>query len=210
AATSKPPTRGSWPRDGPRRPPVRCSLSVSHKPPPSVDSRSSRPHSAEHVAAAGSSLAGGHSRRWARAPASLVHRSFHPRLLRQRSVRLPGGCGAIRHHEGVLRGQPHRIPVSDGARRALVRLRALRYSLVGLLCSLGCIALACVLGTRAYDRKTGLVAAAILAVMPLEIFTWSPLLVDSVTPVYWGATLGLFYLGLPDNQRRARLLLFAS
>src|SRR5262249_29813142 len=86
------------------------------------------------------------------------------------------------------------------------------YSLVGLLCSLGCIALAYLLGKRAYGPKTGLVAAAILAVMPLEIFYWSPLLVDAVTPFYWGASLGLFYLGLAEDAapRRAGLFLLAS
>src|SRR5262249_40505437 len=62
------------------------------------------------------------------------------------------------------------------------------------------------------DRKTGLIAAAILAVLPLEIFLWSPLLVDAVTPFYWGASLGLFYLGLADDPpaRRPSLLLFAT
>lgn len=85
------------------------------------------------------------------------------------------------------------------------------YSVVGLLCSLGCIGLAYLLGKRAYDSRTGLVAAAILAVMPLEIFYWSPLLVDSVTPFYWGASFGLFYLGLDDPPpRQPSLLLFAS
>jgi len=91
-------------------------------------------------------------------------------------------------------------------------LRPFAYSLVGLLCSLGCIVLAYVLGARAYDRKTGLIAAAILAVLPLEIFCWSPLLVDSVTPFYWSLSLGLFYLGLVDDPpaRHRAWLLFAS
>lgn len=86
------------------------------------------------------------------------------------------------------------------------------YSLVGLLCSLGCVGLAYVLGTRAYDEKTGLVAAAIVAVLPLEIFCWSPLLVDAVTPFYWSLSFGLFYLGLVDDPtaRRPALLLFSS
>jgi 4-amino-4-deoxy-L-arabinose transferase-like glycosyltransferase len=90
--------------------------------------------------------------------------------------------------------------------------RHFAYSFVGLLCSLGCVALAYVLGKRAYDGKTGLVAAAILAVMPLEIDYWSPLLVDAVTPFYWGASLGLFYLGLVEDppSPRPKLLLFLS
>jgi 4-amino-4-deoxy-L-arabinose transferase-like glycosyltransferase len=86
------------------------------------------------------------------------------------------------------------------------------YSFVGLLCSLGCVVLAYVLGTRLYGRGTGLVAAALLTVMPLEICYWSPLLVDAVTPFYWGASLGLFYLGLVDDppSRRRGLLFFLS
>jgi 4-amino-4-deoxy-L-arabinose transferase-like glycosyltransferase len=90
--------------------------------------------------------------------------------------------------------------------------RPFAYSLVGLLCSLGCIVLAYALGTRVYDRKAGLVAAAILAVMPLEIYCWSPLLVDSVTPFYWGASLGLFFLGLVEDPpaRHRQVLLFVS
>src|SRR5262249_9091825 len=49
-------------------------------------------------------------------------------------------------------------------------------------------------------------------VMPLEICYWSPLLVDCVTPFYWGASLGLFYLGLVQDPQASRpgLLLFLS
>ena len=94
----------------------------------------------------------------------------------------------------------------------LLQGQAFAYSLWGLLCSLGCIALAYILGTRIYDRRTGLVAAALLAVLPMEIYYWSPLLIDGVTPLYWGSSIGLFYLGLANDtsDRHRRLLLFAS
>ena len=105
------------------------------------------------------------------------------------------------------------VPPTDhfGTRVGLVVPAALLYRLVGvsklstgaypLLCSLMSVIAVYVFGRRLFGARTGLLAAALLAVFPLDILYASALYANTPVTLFVGLGLGLFLLAEQESRR---------